>query len=325
MDIDKIGNLELVKGRRNSKVPYSTSIVIKGKNGEKDALVDIGTGKEGYAYIHENHNVEDIFITHYHIDHIKGVPHFTEATIWVNAVDEYKLSNLDSLAKAMGMYALKGNSAVEEWIESNKDTPPYQGVITREKKRYPYETPMTIAGQNVQMLYTPGHCESYCCPYFPDEGVLVVGDYDLTSFGPWYNNADSDIDDFITSGERTLDIDADYYVTFHHKGTFSRSEYEEALRQYLAIIEKREQKIIRLLKGGTSIEDLIYREVFYLQRNLDMAPMLLDSEIMGIAKHLKRLAKQNNYYEDPYRSFLDHHFAVPEYSDYFVWGLTEKE
>ncbi|QQK79988.1 MBL fold metallo-hydrolase [Salicibibacter cibi] len=325
MDIDKIGNLELVKGRRNSKVPYSTSIVVKGKNGEKDALVDIGTGKEGYAYIHASYNIQDIFITHYHIDHIKGVPHFPEATMWVNAVDEHKLNDLGALAKAMGMYALKGNSAVEKWIENNKNTPPYQDVLTREKKRYPYETPMTIAGQNVQMLYTPGHCESYCCPYFPEEGVLVVGDYDLTSFGPWYNNADSDIDDFITSGERTLDIDADYYVTFHHKGTFSRSEYEEALRRYLAIIEKREQKIIRLLEEGTSIEDLIYREVFYLQRNLDMAPMLLDSEIMGIAKHLKRLAKQNNYYEDPYRSFLAHHFAVPEYSDCFVREVAEKE
>ncbi|AXF54963.1 MBL fold metallo-hydrolase [Salicibibacter kimchii] len=325
MDIDTIGNLELVKGRRNSKVPYSTSIVVKGKNGEEDALVDIGTGKEGYAYIHENHNVKDIYITHYHLDHIKGLPHFPEATMWVNAVDEHKLNDLESLAKAMGVYALKGASTVEAWVANNKETQPFQDVITREKKLYPYETPMTIAGHDVQMLYAPGHCESYCIPYFPEERVLVVGDYDLTSFGPWYNNADSDIDDIIASGERTLEIDADYYVTFHHKGTFSRSEYEEALRRYLGIIEKREQKIIRLLKEGAAIEDLIYREVFYLKRNLEMAPDLLDFEIMGIAKHLKRLANQNNYYEDPYQSFLAHHFAAPEYSDYFVRGLAAKK
>ncbi|SDI26820.1 MBL fold metallo-hydrolase [Natribacillus halophilus] len=318
MKIENIGDLELIEGRRNSKVPYSTSILVKGKNGKGDALVDIGTGKEGYEYINENHDIQDIFITHYHLDHVKGIPYFQNANIYVNEIDEHKLNDMEVLGKAMGTYALHGASVVNQWIEHNKNSQPFADIMKRDKNLYPYDQTINVAGHDVQMLYAPGHCESYCCPYFPDEGVLVVGDYDLTSFGPWYNNADSDIDAFITSGEMTLNVDADYYVTFHHKGTFTRKEYEVALERYLAIIEERERKIIQLLKEGTAIEDLIHREVFYMKRNLEMAPLLLEFEIMGVAKHLKRLAKQNNYYEDHYQSFLDHHFAEPAYSDYFV-------
>ncbi|MBB6449130.1 glyoxylase-like metal-dependent hydrolase (beta-lactamase superfamily II) [Geomicrobium halophilum] len=320
MDIQKIGPIEVIKGQRNSKVPFSTSILVKGN--EADGLIDCGTGEEGFSYLNDYYDIQHLLLTHYHIDHVWGSMYYPNAKVFVNRIDAPKLNNPEWLAKAMGIRALMGESELDKWLNASNQGHSYQDVLAREKEIYPYDETFTLAGRKIQMLHAPGHCEGFCCPYFPEEGVLVVGDYDLTSFGPWYNNADSDIDQLITSGEMTLNIDADYYVTSHHKGIFSRKEYEIALDNYLAIVEKRERKIIQLFKEGTAIGDLIHREVFYLNRNIAADPNFLRFEIMGIAKHLKRLAKQNPYYEDHYQSFISYHMADPKYSEFFIEATT---
>jgi hydroxyacylglutathione hydrolase len=322
MSIFRIGPIEVLIGKKQSRTPYSTSLLIKG--GEQDALIDCGAGEEVFDYVKREHSVSDIYVTHYHLDHLWGLSHFPDRHIWINERDLPKLSDLEEVAKANGYYALFGEEKGIQMVggrqvvtgERKRGQHSWAHVVDVPKSTYPYDQEMEIAGINVIMLHAPGHCEGFCCPYFPDYGVLHVGDFDLTAFGPWYNNADSDIDDMVRSAKRTLLVDAEHYVTSHQKGVVSRADYKRLLETYMGIIDRREEQVIRAVRQGISPEQLIHQEVFYLQKNVQEKPRLLTFEKMGIAKHLKRLIKHGEPIQEYYQAYLTALGMQAAYVDY---------
>lgn len=321
----QIGPIEVFIGEKQSRTPYSTSLLVKGK--ESDALIDCGAGRTVFDHVKKEHRVRDIYMTHYHLDHIWGLYLFPEARGWINPCDIPKLSDLDEIARANGYYAIFGEQQGKQMMREERmpragettegrEKISWSSILAGEKSVYPYDTPFDLAGVKVVMLHAPGHCQGFCCPYFPEHGVLHVGDYDLTSFGPWYNNADSDIDDMVASAKRTLEVDADYFVTSHQKGVVERADYRRLLEAYLGIIGRREEKVLQAVRAGMAPELLIHQEVFYLQKNVRETPRLLTFETMGVAKHLQRLIKHGEPIHDYYQAFLSAHGMHGEYVDY---------
>lgn len=315
----KIGPIEIIRGERNSKVPFSTSLLVEGK--DQSALIDCGGGHSVFQHIKETHHISDIYLTHYHIDHVWGAHLFEGANIHINPRDYKKLNDYDELAKASGAYATLGEEGAQQLVSNSiqKDTTKdrsWSNIIDLEKQIYPFDKQIDIAGQTAVMIHTPGHCEGYCSPYFPDYGVIYVGDFDLTSFGPWYNNADSDIDLFIESAYKTLEIEADYYVTGHQKGTFEKKEYKERLMNYLDIIDRRENDVKKAVKNGVPPKEIVWQEIFYFRKNHHANPNLMESEILGIAKHIKRLIKQGESFEAYYKAFVSEFNLHKHYIDY---------
>lgn len=321
----QIGPIEIFIGEKQSRTPYSTSLLIKGK--EEDALIDCGAGRPVFDHLKKEHRIRDIYLTHYHLDHIWGLYLFPEARAWINGCDVRKFSDLDEIARANGYYAIFGEQKAKQMIreerqprsgeEAVREKIAWSSILGVQKSVYPYDRPFELAGVKAVMLHVPGHCEGFCCPYFPEHGVLHVGDFDLTSFGPWYNNADSDIDDMIESAKRTLLVDADTYVTSHQKGVVGRADYKRMLETYMAIVDRREEKVRKAVRSGLPPEDLIFQEVFYLHKNVRETPRLLTFEKMGVAKHLRRLLKHGEPIHDYYQSFLSVHGMHGEYVDYF--------
>ncbi|MED4781761.1 MBL fold metallo-hydrolase [Brevibacillus choshinensis] len=321
----QIGPIEVFMGEKQSRTPYSTSILIKGK--EADALIDCGAGRTVFDHLKKEHRIHDIYMTHYHLDHIWGLYLFPEAKGWINHYDILKFSDLDEIARANGYYAIFGEQQARQMMREERmpragetreghEKISWASILAGDKSVYPYDQPFELAGVNVIMLHAPGHCAGFCCPYFPEYGVLHVGDFDLTSFGPWYNNADSDIDAMIASAQMTLRVDADTFVTSHQKGVVERSDYRRLLETYMAIIDKREEKVLQAVRKGVSFEQLIHQEVFYLQKNVRETPRLLTFETMGVVKHLKRLLKYGEPIQDYYQGFLSAHGMHGEYVDY---------
>ncbi|CAM3378068.1 MBL fold metallo-hydrolase [Brevibacillus invocatus] len=317
-----IGPIEILIGENQSRTPFSTSLLIKGK--ESDAFIDCGAGEAVFDYVKREHNVQDIYVTHYHLDHIWGLAEFPESLVWINERDLPKFSDLDEIAKANGYFAIYGEEEGKEWVRGLREEAgarkrghySWSSVIGARKAIYPYDREIELAGTRVVMLHAPGHCEGFCCPYFPDYGILHVGDFDLTAFGPWYNNADSDIDDMVLSAKQTLLVDAELYVTSHQKGVVSRADYQRLLETYMGIIDRREEKVNRAVRQGMPPEQLIHQEVFYLQKNVQQTPRLLVFEKMGIAKHLRRLIKHGEPIQDYYESYLTAHGMHGEFVDY---------
>ena len=77
----------------------------------------------------------------------------------------------------------------------------------------------------------PGHTRGHS-GFRISDGVFFLSDIDLTGFGPYYGDAWSDLDDFEASLDQVRDEEADFYVTFHHKGVIEgRAEFVRAARR----------------------------------------------------------------------------------------------
>jgi glyoxylase-like metal-dependent hydrolase (beta-lactamase superfamily II) len=323
MKTEKIGNISMIMGKNNSRVPFSTSLLIENK--DSDVLIDCGGGMEVFHYLKQDCRIRNIYLTHYHLDHVFGAYLFKdEAVIHINPYDYLKLNDPYELAKSSGMTGSDNRNELEKWVNKiiktdkplNPDRPQWKPIIGVADRIYPYEEAIDLAGTKMIMLHTPGHTEGFCCPYFPEQGVLFAGDYDLTSFGPWYNNSDSDIDEFIHSAKRTLETDAKYFVTAHHKGWCSRDEYEKSLSHYIGKIYEREDKVRLSIQNGVSPKEIVNKGVFYYIENHQKNPNLMISEIVGIAKHIQRLIKQGYSYEDYNQEFMSYYSLKQEAIEY---------
>lgn len=319
---EKVGPITILPGKTNSRVPYSTSLLIEGN--QEAALIDCGGGQEVFKYIQSNYKVTSLYLTHYHLDHVWGAYLFKEAQIAINPFDVKKLSDPYELAKVNGVSILHSEEEVEKWVNTyfneghafRPGLPTFQPVMGLVNSVYPYHEPLQVADTTMVMLHTPGHTEGFCCPYFPEHGLLFVGDYDLTSFGPWYNNADSDIEKFAASAQVTLETDAEYFVTAHQKGSFHRKDYEERLKAYIDIIYQREEKTRRAIEAGVEPKDIVLQEIFYFLSNHRDNSHLMESEIIGIAKHIQELIKKGFNYGDYYKAFVSHFKINTEALDY---------
>ncbi|MBE4908453.1 MBL fold metallo-hydrolase [Bacillus luteolus] len=281
--MNRIGPIVIVEGPNQSKVPFSRSLYIDCSD---KVLIDSGGEASSLQTINEEFGIDLIINTHYHPDHTQHNHLFKDALKWINPIEYKTTRTIEGVANENGIYQEWGSKGVEMWRKSlPQEWVENIGQITG---TYDYETEYCFGDVKVHFLHTPGHTKGLSCPYFPDQGVVFVGDYDMTSFGPWYNGSDGDIDDFISSGKRLLTLDADTFITGHQKGIFTKQEFKVAMSEFLAIIDKRDERIEHYVRQGLNFEELASVGIFYPKKLLS-EPLLQTWERSGIRKHLIRL------------------------------------
>ncbi|MEH7109463.1 MBL fold metallo-hydrolase [Bacillus sp. JJ1764] len=281
--MERIGPLMILEGPNRSKVPYSRSLYL---DCSEKVLIDTGADPKVLLDVDHEKGIELIINTHYHPDHTLHNHLFKDATKLINPIEFDTSRTVEEVAKANGVYQEWGAEGVEKW----KSTLPKEWTknLGEISGTYEYESQYIFDGVKVIFLHTPGHTQGFSCPYFPDLGVAFVGDYDMTSFGPWYNGTDGNIDEFIASGNRLLTLDVHTYITGHQKGIFSKEEFQDSMKIYLDIINRRDQLIEQHVHQGLSFDELVKVGIFYPKKALEN-PILNTWERSGIRKHLQRL------------------------------------
>ena len=111
------------------------------------------------ALLKQHHlTVEQIIITHAHIDHVGGaarLKHLTGAPIYMNQHDLPLLKMMDMQAGWLGV-------PVPEVTAPDVDASDLLAL--------------TIAGEPAQVLHTPGHTEGSICLHIPTPQLLLAGD-----------------------------------------------------------------------------------------------------------------------------------------------------
>lgn len=123
-----------------------------------------------------------------------------------------------------------------------------------------------------------------------DKKILFSGDIDLTGFGPWYGNINSDVDDFIDSINKIIELKPQIILSAH-KGLIN-DNIENHLNNYLNKIYENENKILEALKSPLTLDELINKKIFYRKwKN----PLLLFKhfEKICLIVHLRRLLRLN--------------------------------
>lgn len=281
--MNRIGPLIVIESPQNCKVPYSRSLFI---DSPERVLIDSGAEPQALLEIEKQFGLESIMYTHYHPDHTQYGYLFPNAEKIINPIEFEATRSLDNIAKEYAIVQEMRHSELEKWKQSVP--PQWEQSLQQISKVCEYDTDYSFGEVKTIFLHTPGHTKGFSCPYFPELGVVFTGDYDMSSFGPWYNGTDGNIDDFINSGKMLLQLDADTYITGHHKGIFTKTEFKKAMEAFLSVIDKREEAIAKYVSMGLTFEELTNVGIFY-QKPILENPIYQVWERSGIRKHLKRM------------------------------------
>ncbi len=167
---------------------------------------------------------------------------------------------MESLETLLGWYAVLGT----EW------EPFYRNLFAEKFPFVPRNVARFVAdGEELRMggtrataVVAPGHTPGHLCLHFPGDGILFLGDYDLTAFGPWYGDAPGDIGAFRRSARKLADVGAQIHVT-SHEGPTHRGPIAEKVEAYLSAIDRREEALREFLREPRSRGEIIARRLIY--------------------------------------------------------------
>jgi len=248
------GKIWVVEGGKNGRYPYAHSLYLADGGG---CLVDAGSDPEEIERLRSSIGIAAVVMTHYHEDHFTYLSRLPDTPVWSSAADAPAFESLDTL---LAWYGVLGG----EWDAF------YRKLFHEKFPFVPRKVARKIAdGEEVRFgttravaVVAPGHTPGHLCLHFPDDGILFLGDYDLTAFGPWYGDTPCGIDAFRMSALRLASIAADRYVV-SHEGPVHRGPIAEKMDTYLAVIDRREEALRGYLREPRTRADIIARRLIY--------------------------------------------------------------
>jgi glyoxylase-like metal-dependent hydrolase (beta-lactamase superfamily II) len=143
-------------------------------------------------------NLTKILLTHCHIDHIGGVPEIRKRfmpMIYIHELDAPPIENGDQVLTAAS------------WYQTIFPPTPVDVKLTSS------EEILTIRGQKIVCLHTPGHTPGSICIYLDKDGKRILFAQDI--HGPLLPEFGSNLKDWDQSTNKLLDLDADILCEGH--------------------------------------------------------------------------------------------------------------
>ncbi len=271
-------------GRDHGKYPDGNSVLVRGSSGS--VLIDPSLS------VHDSDppmQVDQVLLTHAHEDHVAGLSAVQTEAISVHVRD---LAALQSVAGLMALYGLP-TERIPAMTELVTDRFHYLGWPSA--TGFDDGAMWDLGGVVVGAVSAPGHTGGHCLFVITqDDGptVVVTGDIDLSTFGPYYGDAGSSLDEFEASLRMLPTVVADYYVTFHHKGVIEGHDaFVAAVAAFGEAISRREAALLDLLAQRRTLQQLV--DVGIVYRPGTRPPLFGDSvERRSIQQHLDRLLAQ---------------------------------
>ncbi|MCX5779747.1 MAG: MBL fold metallo-hydrolase [Firmicutes bacterium] len=268
--------IKFIEAPNKAKFPYCHCLLIED---DRRALIDTSFGPENLQELLKT-PIDIIVNTHFHEDHILNNYHFPRAEVWMHTLDAPGSRSLDTFLEYYGFSDFGGDQIGQEFIDSIDlhASPVHRELEDGEN--------LDFGHIQLQVIHTPGHTPGHCVFFEEKTGLLFSSDIDLSGFGPWYAHRCSNIDDFILSIQKCIDLQPQIIVS-SHKGIIT-DDIPARLQRYVEVIYAKEEQIIKALQSPQTIEQLADRQIVYGENNT-LTPLLLWFEKMAVAQHLQRL------------------------------------
>lgn len=282
-----LGPVRFVQGQNKGRYPYCHSLYIE----EAGVLIDPGSDRETLKALRAEGKISAIWLSHWHEDHIAHLDLFENVPIWISEQDAPPLGDLETFLE---WYDMEDESYREHWRKVLADQ-----FNLKPRKPAGFLRPgqkVRLGTVTVEVIHTPGHSPGHLAFRFLEPGILFLGDYDLTSFGPWYGDRYSDIEETVASVNLLRSLDARLWITCHETGIFSEPP-GELWDTYLEVIWKREAKLLDFLRTPRTMEEIVRAWIVYGRpREPEAFFAFGEKAIMG--KHLKRLVSRGLVFEE---------------------------
>ncbi len=269
--------VSVLVGPDNGKYPSGNSVVVRG-DGET-VIIDpsVTVVERGGAPV----PIDAVINSHGHEDHMPANGFFSDASVHIHEADLLGAVSVEGL---MDIYGLQGQPRIDftkEVIEHFNYTPRPDANGFSDGHRF------DLGGASVEAVHLPGHTRGHS-GFRIDGGVFFLSDIDLTGFGPYYGDVWSDLEDFEESLRVVRNEEADFYVTFHHKGIIEgRSAFLELLDAFHSVIGRRHDAMLDFLAEPRSIDDMVDHRFVY--RPHVESTFLLSVERRTADLHLTRM------------------------------------
>ncbi len=276
----ELGSAVVLVGPRGGKYPDGNSLLVRGRL--EAALIDPSLHLADPAA--EIPPVDRVLLSHAHEDHFAGCARLPALPLHVHGADQPALASLEDLLELYGF---------DEPIR----TPWREALVERFHFRpridaLPFEdgAVFDLGGVRIHAIHAPGHTRGHTLFLIEPDGVLFLGDIDLSSFGPYYGDAWSSLVDFEETLRTVREIPARVWVTFHHVGVIdSRPAFLERLDRFEAVIRRREQRLLEFLAEPRTLDEIAAHRFVY--RPGDAVPFAEAVERRSMAQHLERLER----------------------------------
>ncbi len=253
-DIIEIGPLTFIQGENEGRYPFCNSIFIE----QAGIIIDPSSNRKILKNIREK--VHTVWLTHWHEDHIMHLDLFEGCPIQMHERDEPPLKNLNTFIEWDCINPEDNNPMAEHWKKLMVEQFHY---VPRQAQSYLNDKDLIkLEDLTIEVIHVPGHTPGCLAFYFHEPQVAFLGDYDLTSFGPWYGDLYADIDQVIVSVNRLRKLPAETWLTGHGTGFFNENP-GNAWDKYLAVIERREDKLYDFLKKPRTLDDIAEVWILY--------------------------------------------------------------
>tara|TARA_Y100000590_G_scaffold459087_1_gene615209 strand:+ start:96 stop:1010 length:915 start_codon:yes stop_codon:yes gene_type:complete len=252
-DALELGPVTVLTGQDQGKYPHGNSILVTGTN--EKILVDpsLTIAERGISF-----DVDRILLSHVHEDHIPGMSRLPGVPVLCHEEDAVGLTSLDGL---MSMYGLPGEIEEEFRKEVLED---FSYAPRKQVSTFTDGTTLDLGEVNIEVIHTPGHTRGHCAFLIPEARVVYLGDIELSGFGPYYFDAWSSLESFEKSLQLCGEIDADHFVTFHHKWVVSgKDRFLGMLRDFGTVITERELAMLAFMSEPKSVEDCALQRFVY--------------------------------------------------------------
>lgn len=273
-----LGHATVLAGLHGGRYPHGNSLLIRGT--AETALIDPSLTIARTP--HPPSGVDRILISHAHEDHLAGLVRYPTVPIHAPVADLAGLHSLDGL---MALYGLPPGID-ERWRRALVDEFHYEP--RPQALGYGDGDKFDLGGATLHAIHLPGHTSGHSGLFLEPDDLLFLADIDLTTFGPYYGDASSSLDDFEQTLTRCRDIEARWYVTFHHKGVVEgRAAFLRLLEEYHAAIGRRERALLAYLTTPRSMDEIV-RHRFVYRPHVDLI-FVEGAERRSAELHLERL------------------------------------
>ncbi|KAK6518885.1 hypothetical protein TWF281_003576 [Arthrobotrys megalospora] len=238
--------------------------------GPRRLLIDAGEGKPSWKsslssiLSTERATISTAIITHWHGDHIQGVPDLRSLCPDVKVL-KFKLNPKDPEANKWG------------WMDINEDGTLVDGEV------------VGVEGATVKTVWTPGHTTDHVCLWLEEEEALFTGDNVLGQGTTVFE----DLSTYMSSLTKMLSLNPDRAYPAH--GPLI-PDAKSKIQEYITHRLERENQVINVLKEheGSKMEVMEIVKVIYK----DYPENLWDAAARGVLLILDKLEKDGRVVQE---------------------------